>query len=536
MSNWEYSSQLLKKEIFILGEKEKILAKLNMKDYKNDLELILEEKQFDEEAKSLLLGIFYKLDNFYKDYITVKKDTELKNQYLENYINIIKTKCKAIHLIKPKEIDGKKKYEIDKKKGEIRCVPNEIILLYAVYELAEKNISEEKYLLEDFTKICVNNVLNKGKTINSTEPIRDFNGWSWNIQIDSLENIVYNLIFQNILILLGYNFISENINKSNILENIRLRAKKKGYGEQGNEFINDLFGTCIILYNNKSMENHERCLKYKKSIINQKNMLNNRKEYVEDKNKDSSSISKQIQTIDKVLNDIDLIRSEYKKCIKDGKNKYLCISEFVESMENEKQELLKKIKENNKVLSQRKYLSEHDNYEITLNLYEQINDEQESINYQTNILNLQKHFLQCFKSKIEKIEQKKELFNSIVQLRYYCNLFYKKDKNIISQNKLSTDLDIVINKIVSKMTELKLVDTGFKSEKLNCQILKYIFKTKIIELEAMGLKISFIEKNQIEVEYYDSKILEHKEIFEIPSEEEIANRKDRKIKLFKIGG
>ena len=71
--------------------------------------------------------------------------------------------------------------------------------MYAVYSIAEKEVSDEKYLLTDFTKICVTNVLNRGKNINSTELIRDFNGWSWNIQIDNTENIVYNLVFQNIL-------------------------------------------------------------------------------------------------------------------------------------------------------------------------------------------------------------------------------------------------------------------------------------------------------------------------------------------------
>ena len=519
-----------------MGEKEKILSKLNMKDYKNELELILEEKNFDEEAKSLLLGIFYKLDNFYKDYMTVKKDTELKNQYLEDFINIIKTKCKYIYLIKPQDFKEKKKYEVDKKRGEIKCVPNEIILLYAVYELSEKDISEEKYLLEDFTKICVNNVLNKGKTINEIEPIRDFNGWSWNIQIDNSTNIVYNLIFQNILILFGYQFIKENINKSGIMDSFRLEIKKQGYGEQGNQFLNSLFKTCVMLYNNQSKDNHEKCLKYKKSIINKKNMLKNRKEYVEDKNKDSSSISKKIQKIDKMLDDIELIRSEYEKCIEANKNEYFCISDFVESKENERKKLLKQIKDNNKVLSQKKYLTEHDNYEVLLDFYELINDEQEKVNFQNSILKLQKQFLECIKLKIEKSSQKKELFNYIVQLRYYCNLLYKKDKNIMTQEKLIDDLESAVNKAISKMLELKIVDTGFKSEKFNYQILNYIFKTKIIELETMNLKISFIENNKVEVEYYDSKVLENKEKFDVPIEEEITSKKDRKIKLFKIGG
>ena len=40
----------------------------------------------------------------------------------------------------------------------------------------------------------------------------------------------------------------------------------------------------------------------------------------------------------------------------------------------------------------------------------------------------------------------------------------------------------------------------------------------------------------VEVEYYDTKILDYKNTYEIPFDEEISSRKDRKIKLFKIGG
>ncbi len=519
-----------------MGEKEKILAKLNMKDYKNELELILEQKQFDEEAKSLLLSIFYKFDNFYKDYMTVKKDVEEKNQFLEEYINIIKTKCKTIHLIKPQDIKGKTKYEVDRKKGEIRCIPNELILLYAIYDLVEKNMSDDKYLLGDFTPICVNNILNKGNTINETEIIRDFNGWSWNIQIDNSDNIVYNLIFQNALIILGYQFIKDNINKSKILDNFKFQMKLDGYGEQGNLFLNELYKNCIILYNNLSIDNHDKCIKYKKNLINKQNMLNNRKEYVEDKNKDSSSVSKKIKKIDDMLNNIELIRSEYEKSIKKNKNEFFCISDFVESKENEKKNLLKTIKENNKVLNQKKYLSEHDDYESSIDLYESIKEGQDNLNYQPELLKLQKQFLECLKIKVESCAQKRELFNCIVQFRYYCNLLYKKDKSIITYEKLSEDIESVTEKITMKMLELKMIDFGFKTNKLNGQIIEYVFNTKIIELETINLKIKFIEKNKIEVEYYDSKILETKKVFDIPNEEEIVNKKDRKVKLFKIGG
>ena len=86
------------------------------------------------------------------------------------------------------------------------------------------------------------------------------------------------------------------------------------------------------------------------------------------------------------------------------------------------------------------------------------------------------------------------------------------------------------------MIDLKLVETGFSSFKLNYDIIEYIFKTKIITLETINLRVSFKQEEKIEVEYYDSKILEHKEIFDIPSDDEITNKKDRKFKLFKIGG
>ena len=61
-----------------MGEKEKLLSKLTMKDYRGDLEYVLEGKKFEEEAKNLLLNVYYKLDSFYKDYKAVKIECEEK--------------------------------------------------------------------------------------------------------------------------------------------------------------------------------------------------------------------------------------------------------------------------------------------------------------------------------------------------------------------------------------------------------------------------------------------------------------------------
>ena len=49
-----------------------IFSKINLKDYNNVLEKILENKNFSEDVKNLLLSMFYKIENAYEEYITVK--------------------------------------------------------------------------------------------------------------------------------------------------------------------------------------------------------------------------------------------------------------------------------------------------------------------------------------------------------------------------------------------------------------------------------------------------------------------------------
>ena len=56
-------------------KKKNLLEKIVKKDYKNELEEIMDKKRFDENAKSILLSILYKIDIAYKDIEIVKKGT-----------------------------------------------------------------------------------------------------------------------------------------------------------------------------------------------------------------------------------------------------------------------------------------------------------------------------------------------------------------------------------------------------------------------------------------------------------------------------
>ena len=57
---------------------DKFLEKLVKKNYNNELEEILEKKNFEENTKSILLNILYKIEAAYKDYEKVKQEVEPK--------------------------------------------------------------------------------------------------------------------------------------------------------------------------------------------------------------------------------------------------------------------------------------------------------------------------------------------------------------------------------------------------------------------------------------------------------------------------
>ena len=74
----------------MIQKKKNLLEKIVKKDYNNELEKILEKKQIDENVKSTLLTIFYKIEAAYKDLEIVKKDVETKEEYISNILEIIK--------------------------------------------------------------------------------------------------------------------------------------------------------------------------------------------------------------------------------------------------------------------------------------------------------------------------------------------------------------------------------------------------------------------------------------------------------------
>ena len=247
-------------------KKEDFLSKLNIKDYNNQLEDILEKKSFSEGAKNILLNILYKIETAYEDYNKVKIDTITKKDILEEIIEIIEKQCKEIELVKPKLDEetklGDKKFITEKNK--IISYPNEKTVLYALYHMQQaKFVINTKY---NILKEPLEKLLNSGYITEREETIRDFDGWAWNISKNEIENYVYNLVYQNLKILIGNKFIQESISNISNIDFIEKFERKMNnlYSEEIAIQIEEQIYIISIIENIKQNE------KNKKDLIKEK--------------------------------------------------------------------------------------------------------------------------------------------------------------------------------------------------------------------------------------------------------------------------
>ena len=248
-------------------KKENLIKKIVKKDFNNELEAILEEKDYEENVKSLLLNLLYKIETGYKDVETVKIDIDTKEEYIKRLISIIHSQCKSIKIIKMNDNTSKipqnGTYFIDKAKKEIECYPIERKLLYAIWKIGKKdNIVTNRYF---FISEALSDLLNIGNTIDLVEPLRDFNGYSWTTVSSEIESIEHNLIYQNLRILVGNKLLNKWIyNKEIIIDYYEEFTEnlKKLYGKEAKKEIIDLLIKISILLEIKFQD--KKVLKYKK--------------------------------------------------------------------------------------------------------------------------------------------------------------------------------------------------------------------------------------------------------------------------------
>ena len=475
-------------------EKKKILSKLsiNIKDYNNELERILENKLFSYEVKNLLLSMLYKIENAYSDYETVKVEVPSKKEYIENLFRIIREKCLKIFLVKAgtpeaEELETKgATYSVDNKNGEIICFQNELIILTAILKLDE--FDEEFSGIYKYIDKPLNKLINCGRLDSEAEVIRDFNGWSWDIVTNEIKDVEYNFMYQTILLLKGE--VSFSGKKYKEFDNLVHRFAMQKYisTEKDNEYV-------------------EKIEEIKKEKYARLELFANKKEFLNKVTEEKRSYMKRIEEIDKILNNHELLRKEYyaRNEKLPNKEKIFSVSHLVGILSSERTNFLEKIEECNKIILPKEFVEQKTKLEDE-------NDFLESIKYKfekVDIIELAREFLHKVGENINKIHEdnKEALKKWIYKIRYYRYIPINKQNCVRDLEELKPDFDILFKKIIKKAQDLKVMDKFSDNQEIVAQIAREMFETKIISLDNISIQCEY-KDGVLEVEYDDDTVLE----------------------------
>ncbi len=517
--------------------KEDLFSKLNIKDYNNQLENILENKPFSEGAKNILLNILYKIETSYEDYKKVKVDVGLKKELLEEIINIIEDSCDTIELVKPKLNGqtklGDKRYIVEKENKKIISYPNEKNVFYALNYLKDNPfILNTKY---HTLKKPMEDLLNKGYIIDKEEIVRDFDGWTWNIVSDEIENHIYNLIYQNIKILLGNDFLKNAIEYNKTIDFVNLFENKLSdiCDEDKKYDISKLIYQIAILQNIEDNETK------KENILNIKNMLGkeleqmeNKKEYLQKIAGSKKLIGRNIKEIDEKINNNKLLRESFieeNKKLEESK-KIFSLSEYSEILQRRRRALLKELDDYSALMKPMNFVKKKTEISKEYKILNEINFD---ISFKEEIyrllIALQKNFLKLLNEKLKNIQSKKEILEYIYLFRYYKLIYINNIKQIKDVEELLEEIRKTEKHLITKACKLKAINILCQEIEENYKLVSTILSCNIIELEDVNLEFRKHDKN-IVFTIYDDDTIEDTIIYN--GDEELNVKFNKKIRLF----
>lgn len=498
-----------------MERKEKKLHKIHLKDYTNRLEKILENKSFSLQTKNLLLSMFYKIENAYHDYEKTKVEVHDKGEFLEKLIQIIEQKCQEIEMIKLGLEDTNMletiPYTIDKEQGKIMLIGNDLVMLNAILEIAQNPICipEEEILLQK----PLSYFLNLGSRMHEAEVIRDFNGWSWDIVLKEIPYVELNLAFQNFLYLLGSEFISSWIKNDTSLADYLILAYEKLKNEFEEERAKELiqlfckFSIEMLAKQDISQKEFWKNLKQQNSIELAK--ISDKTTYLEEVTQKKKEITREIEKIDKILNDQNLLQKEYQErnAKLANKDKIFSIRHLVNRLEIERQELVDNMKKYNSLIEPQGYVVRKDEIERKEEFYRKLNLEQED--QRESLLWLCLLFIECFQIKIARAHTKQEITSYFYILRYYYFLpFDTEGTKLKDIPKLADSFEKTFRILIEKAYKLDIIETITDDIEINYQIIRKLFDSKMIDLNNTVIETK-VEDGRLIVQYYDTNILEN---------------------------
>ena len=494
-------------------------SKLLQKDYSEELEEVCESKRFEKEAQNLLLSMLYKIDGAYNDYKTVKREVPSKEEFSQVILDIVKNYCREIEIARPNsdlekelaksrckiiEEEPENKYN---KEQKVIFFPNEKVVLYSIIKAGMEKINANLNLKDKALLASVQ----IGMCISASEVIRDFNGFSWSQVVNEIESIECNVIYTDLLYLLGEKYInnlnSNNIEKlhnlinSDLLEIMQKLATKfyLEYDEKQAEIVNE-----NVNKDKQKLKEMEEGEKYVENISERKKELLNK-----------------IKKIDEQLNNPKELRDAYISYNKELPNekKIFSVSHYEELIQNNRQSLLNEIEEYNKLQNPIEFVKIKQELEERINYFEEINNITSS--------DLQKSFFVDFCNILDELNEKDRLIDYIYKIRYLKYL-------PISKNKLMKDIidfENIEKRTIKKCIEKNIITPISNNSETDYLLLKSLFSTKNILIEGLSIKLS-VKNGKLISEIYDGDIIDSTNEVLLPNGSNIHLRKTKRVKIF----
>ena len=536
-------------------------------DYIYEIEKILEKKGITNEIKSLVMDTLFKIEETYPNYKRIKVDVLEKRDYIREIVVALK-KVDNIYIMNMQEKDILKcvtDTKIEKNaRGyyDIQIYHNNLSLLYALQTI----INEEYGINEQPCSSAFDKILKIGGIYSNIEILRDFSGWNWNRNKIKNFNIYYDIIYKNLLLILGIDKMIE-LKKTRQCIHFMKKYLLKKYKNDNVEKLMEILKEIVFVMSSEEEKRLE--IEANKKIIDMYMAMKDIKKFMQKVNEEKKKNNKLIAEYDKILNSHNVLEREYNEYLKaiekskneDNSNGSLNIDSIIDILDIEEDNIGKIDKEeikNIELFSIQIFEKRKKVYNKNLELSKIGNPEnyvehkrilEEKIKYildyekvkgdakkeeellENLMIEYQKIVYDMLEDRIEAIYTNEEVIDEIYRQRYIRYQNVLKDKYIYQISDLYQKMDKILHLIVAKAMKFDVLERVSEEENTNYAAVSPALKTEVLSLEEVKVAI-YTGKITLLCIYDGNVLIKEIELFDVdPKLISIPTKK--KIKLFK---
>ena len=536
-------------------------------DYIYEIEKTLEKKGITNEIKSLVMDTLFKIEETYPNYKRIKVDVLEKRDYIREIVVALK-KVDNIYIMNMQEKDILKcvtDTKIDKNaRGyyDIQIYHNNLSLLYALQTI----INEEYGINEQACSSAFDKILKIGGIYSNIEILRDFSGWNWNRNKIKNFNIYYDIIYKNLLLILGIDKMIE-LKKTRQCIHFMKKYLLKKYKNDNVEKLMEILKEIVFVMSSEEEKKLE--IEANKKIIDMYMAMKDIKKFMQKVNEEKKKNNKLIAEYDKILNSHNVLEREYNEYLKaiekskneDSSNGSLNIDSIIDILDIEEDNIGKIDKEeikNIELFSIQIFEKRKKIYNKNLELSKIGNPEnyvehkrilEEKIKYildyekvkgdakkeeellENLMIEYQKIVYDMLEDRIEAIYTNEEVIDEIYRQRYIRYQNVLKDKYIYQISDLYQKMDKILHLIVAKAMKFDVLERVSEEENTNYAAVSPALKTEVLSLEEVKVAI-YTGKTTLLCIYDGNVLIKEIELFDVdPKLISIPTKK--KIKLFK---